>query len=602
MLFAFAAVVAIKSLVLTQVGSHPLLRPGDQLDGAYYIHLATGVRDGDWALLSSESFMRRPVPPFFVAPLYAYFLAATLAVTGGAFEAARLFQVLLGTAAIGLLAAAAHRWYGVGAAWAAGALATLCGLFTFYEVTFVPAALEPFLTALDLYLITRAIQEPRARWWIAAGAALGLHALNQPNMMFVIAGLCVASLLWMWRSHRATPAEQIWRGRHLLGFALAAAVVISPATIRNWKATGELVLITPYAGLNFLIGNGAGATGTRRAVMGIEPTVSGQWITSSQVVAREVGHEVTTTEASRFFFNGALTWMRDHPWQAATLVLRKVRYTLSAAFLTTSHSYPFFSRDVVSTLTFLAVGPAMLLGLGLCGLVVVPGDRRGRAMLGAYAVLAVLSVAVFFVASRHRLPFQVALTVPAGAMVAWLVTGLRNRDWRRMATVVAAIVLIAAASALPIVNDDGRAEEQVRMGLHELQAGRTVEGEAWIARGLMQHTEPGVVHIRAAQIYDTLGRSDEAVTHWRRAAATSGEAAVYERLGLALAALSRYPDALTAFDEAITRSPGAASGHLNRAIILAALGRNDEARLAAGAALAIQPGFTKAADLLAALK
>ena len=56
------------------------------------------------------------------------------------------------------------------------------------------AALEPFLTALDLFVLTWALQsEQGARpvRFLLAGAALGLHALNRPNMLIVLVGLAI---------------------------------------------------------------------------------------------------------------------------------------------------------------------------------------------------------------------------------------------------------------------------------------------------------------------------------------------------------------------------------------------------------------------------
>jgi 4-amino-4-deoxy-L-arabinose transferase-like glycosyltransferase len=285
-LLAVAAVLAIKLTVLMQVGGHPLLHPGGELDGAYYVHLASGVRDGDWSLLSPENFMRRPVPPFFLPPLYVYFLAVSLKLTGGAFEAARFAQVLLGTVGVLLLALTARRWYGASAGWWTGALAALCGLFTFYEVTMLQAALEPFLTALDLWLLTRAVQDGRRAWWAAAGAALGLHALNRPNVLFVLAGIGIVVLALALLRRRTVDASTRPGLPDLAALAVAALIVISPATIRNWRATGEFVPISSHAGLNFLIGNNAEADGTFRAVMGVEPSVSGQWIGARKWVTR----------------------------------------------------------------------------------------------------------------------------------------------------------------------------------------------------------------------------------------------------------------------------------------------------------------------------
>ena len=83
-------------------------------------------------------------------------LALFLKLGGGSLEAVRFGQIVLGTAAVGLLADGAPMAR-TRAAWIAGGLAAFCGLFTFYEVLILQAALEPFLTALDLYVRTWAL-------------------------------------------------------------------------------------------------------------------------------------------------------------------------------------------------------------------------------------------------------------------------------------------------------------------------------------------------------------------------------------------------------------------------------------------------------------
>ena len=72
---ALAAVFAVKLAVLSSLGQHPLLTPAGDLDGAYYVHFAQRVADGDVWLESRDSFLGQPPAPFFLAPLYIYVLA-----------------------------------------------------------------------------------------------------------------------------------------------------------------------------------------------------------------------------------------------------------------------------------------------------------------------------------------------------------------------------------------------------------------------------------------------------------------------------------------------------------------------------------------------
>ena len=194
MLVAVLGVLILKLAAGTQLGQHPLLAPAGNLDAGFYLQFAQRVAAGDVLLLDPASYQGQPPAAFFISPLYIYALALFLKV-GGSIAAVRVLQLVLGTLAVWLMVLTARRWWGDRAGWAALVLAAGCGLFTFYETLILQAALDPLLTALDLYLLTRAAQDGRARSWAAAGAALGLHALNRPNMVLVLAGLAAAIFL-----------------------------------------------------------------------------------------------------------------------------------------------------------------------------------------------------------------------------------------------------------------------------------------------------------------------------------------------------------------------------------------------------------------------
>ena len=143
LLFAFA----LKAAVLARFVSHPLLQPAGDLDSGVYARLAADVSRGDLLL-------RGPGPvPYFVSPLYIYVLAAIHALTAGSLLAVKLVQIALGTAAVGFVFGTARRLFGDRAALAAGILCALTGFMTFHEILVLQAALDPFLTALCLYLL-----------------------------------------------------------------------------------------------------------------------------------------------------------------------------------------------------------------------------------------------------------------------------------------------------------------------------------------------------------------------------------------------------------------------------------------------------------------
>ncbi len=522
---ALLAVLAIKLAVLLQLGHHPLLEPMGEIDGAYYRHFGEMVARGDIMLSSRDSFLGQPPAPFMIAPLYIYFLGLVFKFSHDSLMAARTVQVVLGTFGVLLLALSVRRWFGERAAWIAGGLAALTGVFTFFEITILPTALDPFLTALDLYLLGRAADEGGTRRWMLAGGALGLHALNRPHVAIVI-GLLALLLL----------VRRQWRTA--LTAAAAACVVIAPVTIRNMQIGGEFIPIASTFGINVYIGNNAEATGTLDRAMGILPTVTGEWVTARALVSDKYAREATPRQTSFFFLRQAASFTVRHPFKAAALLLKKLWYTMSAVFLTINHSYVFFARELKGALSFLIVGPALIVPLGLVGLLFArPRDRAGYWLWAAYAPFAILSVALVFVAARYRVPFQMALTGAAGAAISWAIDRVRAAEASTLAYPAAAFALFGSVALYPTKLDDGRAEEMVRMALTEIQAGRVPEGEAWTQKAVANQSPAGLVHVRIGQMYESLNKPTEALTHYRQALATDPkEPAVHFLIGRALMA------------------------------------------------------------------
>ena len=81
------ATFALKAAVLAHFNAHPLLQPAGDIDGGVYARLAADVARGDLLLRGAGAV------PFFVSPLYIYFLAAIHALSAGSLLAAKVVQI-----------------------------------------------------------------------------------------------------------------------------------------------------------------------------------------------------------------------------------------------------------------------------------------------------------------------------------------------------------------------------------------------------------------------------------------------------------------------------------------------------------------------------
>lgn len=543
----------IKGTVLVQLHDHPLLQPHGELDSTYYIELAQKIAGGG-PLAVTE--------PFFVSPLYVFFLAAVFR-AGGSLLAAKVVQILLGTVAVWLVYLTTRRWFDKTSGLVAAALAVLTGLFTFYEILILQAALDPFLVACVLYLLTRALTDDRRWLFPATGVALGLLTLNRPN------ALAFAVVASVWVSTRGRVPRALARTALLAGGIL---LILAPNALRNHAVSGEVIWISSHGGLNFYIGNHAGADGTYSRVPGISPSVAGQARDAKQLAESAVGRPLTTDEVSRYFYRRAWEWMAGDPLATARLFGWKLLILLNRTNVPLNYSYAYYVQEERTLLRFLIVGPWLLLPFGLVGLFLrsnaggprtahsADTARSGFWVWASFIPVYGLSVAAFFVSSRYRIPLLVPLcSTSAGSLVHFART-IRDRlsaprrpvasppAARAMGVLILPSLALAATATLcnwSLGLDDGIGGEQTRKAVWLIERGGYDEARRYVDTIAPRHPTPGVLRFRVARALVTAGRVDDAIERFREALAIDNQPAIRLELGQALVARGRSAEAVS---------------------------------------------------------
>lgn len=470
-----AVALAVKVIVVAQLADHPMLSEQSGLDTTAYAELARRIVGGD--LLLGPGL-------YYLSPLYMYVLAAALAVTDS-FVAVRVMQVSLGALAVGGLWLITSAWANARAAWWAAGLAVATGVITFYEVLILQASIDTALTTGALLALTWALRSDggrSSRWFTLTGVAFGLAALNRPNMMAVAAGLILVLLI----ARRARSA-----GVFLAGLLIALA----PVAVRNGIVANEWFTVASHGGLNLYIGNSPTATGFYQMVPGVRPSIAGQAHDVREVAGRALGRAVTDDEASAYFRNLALTWMREHPGDALALFAKKFAYVFHAKYVALPYSYPFYVHETDSWLRWLPAGPWLLMPLGLVGLGLLARRADPRALVWlSFVPLYAGAVALFFVADRYRLPLLVPMCVGAGIALDACASAIRHRAWVSMVVpTLAGAVLFALVNA-PSALNEGRWEEGLKLAQRLVILGRDDEAAQWVNRLAPDAPTPGVAH------------------------------------------------------------------------------------------------------------
>lgn len=391
------------------------------------------------------------VEPFYRAPLYTYFLAGLLFVTGGNLLWVHIAQIVLGSLTAALVGTLGARLMGRRVGVLAGLLYAGCATVLLFDFELLNAAVFMPLVVTMLLALERASSEPSPMRFFLIGLALGLAATARTDILAFSPVAVVIAGGAAWRAG--------WRGVRLLagGGLLCAglALAIAPVTLYNAIAGRDWVLISSQGGAILYVCNNPEADGYTSVIPGPTDTASyaadGTYTdnieSSSRYLARQaLGHEPRPSEVSRYWSGRALGWIMAQPRAWARLVVRKAFYLVGGFEIGDQKNLTFF----LDTWWPFALLPRWwwLFPLALAA-GTIPGARRGRLLLGAFAVTYGAMLVVFVPEERLRLALYPVICILAARFLVTGAAALRDRQWRGIAIRIAFV-----ASLIPVMNWD----------------------------------------------------------------------------------------------------------------------------------------------------
>lgn len=499
------------------------------LDAEAYWDWAGNIAAGDWRLET----------PFFSAPLYPYLLGL-LRILGSGLLAILVVQAAIHLGTLYLLATTARQRFGAWTGLCSGVFYLLLTEPSFFAGRVLNVSLQLFLVVWLWSRWLKAAQpeqsSSRQRFtYLLLSCAVGLNCLANPTFLMALPLFG----LWIWFRHSRSQQPEAAGKWSLLAAGLAPAIlVISPATLHNFAASGELISISAQGGLTFYHGNGPGAQGFYQAAEG----VSASRLQQNQDAYRIAGKDSWRGTSSYFFNKGLNHWL-ENPGQTIQLLFKKAALFCFGHYYGDVYNPALERQDGILSRLLLAPLPTHWLSLpALLALFLLWRARRKPLPETLLLVLPWIVVILFFYSPRYRAPALPMLAVLSGWALAQILQFKAHPENKGQVSLLAAAFFFSAVLAPAL-----RKQLDDTLEVHRFPFHISV-GDALLENGdpnaalkryrIAQQLRPGDPAAERAigEALRRAGRGDEALAPLRKAVAdTPEDPALQKTLAVALA-------------------------------------------------------------------
>ncbi|MBU0678621.1 MAG: glycosyltransferase family 39 protein [Verrucomicrobia bacterium] len=448
----------LRGLYLQELAQGPELNH-PVLDAGFHDYWARALITGDWTPPSGEGDPHIQRAPYLRPPGYVFFLNTVYRVLGQSYLTPRVVQMFLGIVNVLLVFFLGRRVFDEVSGLIAAALMSVYWIFIYFEGELLAPVLLVMFTLLILLALERWVNRPSFRMAFLAGLVCGLFAITRPNILLFLPVLVV---WFLWVLHRRSEVRRL--PLTVAGLVLGVAVCVAPVTIRNYRATGEFVLVSCNGEVNLYIGNNPQSDGVTSIIPELKEVtgMSGwDWFDYPQIVeglAQHLGRPVSYTDAADYFAAKAWAFIRENPRRFIELTIIKARL-FWGPWEVPNNKVVEYERANSRILRYLP-GYSLALSLAIVGLLVLYGgfDKKEslsttlRARRTEILVLLHLFVAVYFisflpflVAARFRAPLIPILLLVGGYGVKSVSDWVRRRE---MKAVLMGVVLWACVFSI----------------------------------------------------------------------------------------------------------------------------------------------------------
>ena len=447
---------------------------------------------------------------FWGNPLYPYFLAGVYLICGVRFLIIRLIQHCMGVLTCVLVYRIGARWFSKPVGIVGCILLAFYPATIFYEGSLVIATLALLLHTLAIWMIAEWNKKYHGWRWLVIGILFGLAYTARGS------GIVFAVPVWifLYLKEFSLRKRVLQIGLYCVGICIA----ILPFSLHNYFVGGQWALTTSHWGETFYVGNNLGANGGNTQPEFVRAGPFTEHEDFRLEAQKRTGREMSLEESSEYWFGQAGAFIKKYPVRFLKLLLLKSFYFVQG-FERPDNINIYFLRDKLNILRFPLIPYGVIIALALWGMgwSVFHSKRRSHKLLLMLYVFYAVSVVLFFITSRYRVPVISIAVLFAGYALVTMGNLLKKR---KIKFFISAVLMILSVGI--VLNVCGSKNLNIviecnRIGTLYNKTAQPEKAYTWYKRAYRLDSSDALTKYNLGIVARELNRHEEAVTWFKRA-------------------------------------------------------------------------------------
>jgi 4-amino-4-deoxy-L-arabinose transferase-like glycosyltransferase len=499
---------------------------------------------------------------FFMSPIYPYVLAVIKVFFDDAVFAIRLIQILIGTINVIIMFLIGRNLFTSTVGYITALLSAVYIVFIFYTSTILSETLQLFVVSLLILMLSKNPKNLNSKKWFIIGVLIGLAALFRANILIFY----IPTIIWILFYYRKNN-KWIFIRKIIVFFTLGLVLPIFPATLNNYLASGDFVLISSNGGINFYIGNNKDAIGIYQPPKDFDIFTD---LSGERYAEKISGNNLSQSESSSFWYKKGFYYIFNDPLGFFLLQVNKT------ALFFSPNEYPqsfimdidFFKEQYSTILKFPLPGFGFILIFSIFGFVLTLKEKSKYSLLYIFTFCYIIATILFFITGRFRIALTPIFISFAAFGIIQIYSFIKIKRYKELIAGFFLVILYLISQKY-LVKDYNLTSYDAYLNLGNIYFERGEYPEAYQSYlKSLKYKDYYLTHMMIGNFFKAQRNYSEAYRAYQNAIKRNPQSALtFFNLGTLYINVNEYENALVNFEKTIEIDPSFADSYRNIAII-----------------------------------